>query len=72
MPWPRPCPAPRWRIRQGTPSNHTNNGGLWSAIEEATRDTAAADGKVYVVTGPLYQGSDTAVLQDRVDVPTGI
>jgi endonuclease G len=54
------------------PQNHANNAGLWSAIEEATRNTAVADGEVYVVTGPLYQGADLTVLQDRIYVPTGI
>lgn len=54
------------------PQNHANNAGLWSAIEEATRNTAVTDGEVYVVTGPLYQGADIAVLQDRVYVPTGV
>ena len=54
------------------PQDHNDNAGLWSAIEEATRNTAVTDGEVYVVTGPLYQGADIAVLQGRVYVPTGI
>ena len=54
------------------PQDHANNAGLWAGIEEAARDTAAADGEAYVVTGPLYQGADLAVLLDRVYVPTGL
>jgi endonuclease G len=54
------------------PQDHNDNAGLWSAIEEATRNTAVTDGEVYVVTGPLYQGADLSVLQGRVYVPTGI
>ena len=54
------------------PQDHNDNAGLWAAVEQATRDTAVADGEVYVVTGPLYQGGDLTVLQDRVYVPTGI
>ncbi len=54
------------------PQDHNDNAGLWSAIEEATRNTAATDDEVYVVTGPLYQGADITVLQARVYVPTGI
>lgn len=52
------------------PQNHSNNAGLWAAIEETVRDTAVTDGEVYVVTGPLYRGADVTVLQDRVYVPT--
>ena len=54
------------------PQDHDDNVRLWEAIEEATRNTAAADGEVYVVTGPLYQGADITALQGRVYVPTGI
>ena len=54
------------------PQNHANNAGIWAAIEEATRDTAAADGEVYVVTGPLFESADLQVLNGRVFVPTSI
>lgn len=54
------------------PQDHANNAGIWAAIEEAARDTAVADGEAYVVTGPLYQGSDLQVINGRVFVPTGI
>ena len=54
------------------PQDHNDNAGLWAAIEETVRDTVVTDGEAYVVTGPLYQGSDIVVLQDRVYVPTGV
>ena len=54
------------------PQDHNNNAGLWAGVEEAARDTAEADGEAYVVTGPLYEGADVAVLQDRVYVPAGL
>ncbi len=54
------------------PQDHDDNAHLWAAIEGAVRDQAAVDGEVYVVTGPLFQGEDLEVLNDRVTVPTGI
>ena len=54
------------------PQNHANNAGLWAGIEEAVRDTATVDGEAYVVTGPLYQSANVAVLQEHVYVPTGL
>ena len=42
----------------------------WQFIESAVRDYAAARGLVYVVTGPVFQGSDLQALNGRVLVPT--
>jgi len=42
----------------------------WQLIESAVRNYAAAHGLVYVVTGPVFQGSDLQALNGRVLVPT--
>jgi len=42
----------------------------WQIIESAVRDYAAAHGLVYVVTGPVFQGSGLQALNGRVLVPT--
>lgn len=48
------------------------NRGLWEGIESAVRRLATRDGTVYVVTGPIFQGSSLKALNGRVLVPTGI
>ena len=49
-----------------------NNQILWEGIEEATRMLAQADGEVYVVTGPIFEGSALERLNGRVLVPTSV
>ena len=46
------------------------NRGIWEGIESAVRDLAAAEGEVYVLTGPIFQGSNLQALKGRVLVPT--
>jgi endonuclease G, mitochondrial len=46
------------------------NRGVWEGIESAMRDLAVQDGELFVVTGPLFQGSDLQALKGRVLVPT--
>ena len=46
------------------------NRGVWEGVESAVRGLAARDGEAYVVTGPLFQGSDLQALRGRVLVPT--
>lgn len=46
------------------------NRGLWAGIEGAVRALAAADGEVYVVTGPIFAGEKLQQLNSRVLVPT--
>lgn len=53
------------------PQDSNNNRGLWSGIEGATRYEAKRRGEIYVVTGPIFQGSKTA-LRGRVLIPTGL
>jgi endonuclease G, mitochondrial len=46
------------------------NRGMWEGVESAMRDLAMQDGEIYVVTGPLFQGSNLQALRGRVLVPT--
>jgi endonuclease G len=46
--------------------------GLWSGIESAVRGLARKSGKLYVVSGPVFQGATLKRLHGRVLVPTHI
>ena len=52
------------------PQHPKNNQILWAGIEEATRALAREDKNVYVVTGPIFEGSNLERLNGRVLVPT--
>lgn len=52
------------------PQNPKNNRNLWEGIEGATRELAKAGGELYVVTGPVFYGSQLKRLNGRVLVPT--
>jgi endonuclease G len=54
------------------PQDPENNRGIWSAIESATRYEAKKRGKIYVITGPLFQGQQLQSLKGRVVIPTGL
>jgi len=54
------------------PQDSNNNRGIWSDIEGAVRKEAKRRGKLYVLTGPLFQGSKISSLKGRVMVPTGM
>jgi endonuclease G len=54
------------------PQNPKNNQILWEGIEEATRSLARSDGEVYVVTGPVFEGSSLERMNGRVLVPTAV
>lgn len=54
------------------PQVPASNRGLWEHIEEATRALAAADGMIYVVSGPIFAGANLKSLKGRVLVPTSI
>jgi len=47
-----------------------NNRGPWEGIESAVRMMAKSKGDLYVVTGPIYQGSNIEQIGGSVMVPT--
>lgn len=52
------------------PQNSENNRGIWSAIEGATRNLTNEKGSLYVITGPIFSGSQIKRIGGRVLVPT--
>jgi endonuclease G, mitochondrial len=54
------------------PQHPCNNEVLWEGIESAARGLASAEGEIYVVTGPIYEGTDIPFLNGRVGVPSRI
>lgn len=51
------------------PQNSENNRGIWSAIESATRHLTNQKGELYVITGPIFSGSQIKRIGGRVLVP---
>jgi len=47
-----------------------NNRGPWEGIESAVRMMAKSKGDLYVVTGPIYHGSNIEQIGGSVMVPT--
>jgi endonuclease G len=54
------------------PQHPCNNEVLWEGIESAVRDLAFAQGEIYIVTGPIYEGTDIPFLNGRVGVPSRV
>lgn len=54
------------------PQNPKSNQILWEGIEEATRELARKDKELYVVTGPMFEGSNLERINGRVLVPTSV
>jgi endonuclease G len=54
------------------PQNQENNRGIWAHIEGATRNLAKDRGELYVVTGPIFIGSNLQRIGGRVLIPTKI
>lgn len=52
------------------PQNSSNNRGVWSAIEGATRHLTNQKGELYVITGPIFSGSAIKRIGGRVFVPS--
>ncbi|MEZ5453194.1 MAG: DNA/RNA non-specific endonuclease [Thiothrix sp.] len=53
-----------------TPQNPTNNRGLWSSIENKTRDLAQQRGELFVVSGAVFAGATLNSINNRVLVPS--
>lgn len=54
------------------PQHPKNNQRIWAAIEEAVRDYTEQKGRVYVVSGPIFEGESLKRLNGRVLVPTSV
>lgn len=54
------------------PQNAENNQKLWAAIENATRDFVRQRGPLFVITGPIFEGSALQRLNQRVLIPTHV
>lgn len=54
------------------PQNSENNRGIWAHIEGAVRELAKDRGEIYVVTGPIFMGSNLQRIGGRVLIPTKI
>jgi endonuclease G len=52
------------------PQDHPLNTKMWEGIEVATRDLAKNEGELYVITGPIFLGSNLKRINGRVMVPT--
>lgn len=52
------------------PENHNHNAGIWASIEGATRFIAKKQGEIYVITGPIFEGTKIQRINGRVLVPT--
>lgn len=52
------------------PQDRLNNQNLWAAIEAATRGYTRSRGEVYVITGPMFEGTSLQRLKGRVLIPT--
>ena len=46
-----------------------NNRGIWNALEGRTRKLATAKGQIYIVTGPIFDGTP-AKLKSGAQIPT--
>lgn len=54
------------------PQNPNNNQNLWASIEQKTRELAHRRGGLYVITGPIFEGSTLQRINGRVLVPTHV
>lgn len=62
--------AQSFSLANVVPQAPRNNQGAWASIEKATRKYAMrARGDVYVITGPVFDGSGVSIGQGHVKVP---
>ena len=54
------------------PQNSLNNRGVWSKIEQTTRELAKEKGALFVITGPLFEGNKLERIGTRVLVPSSL
>jgi endonuclease G, mitochondrial len=54
------------------PQEPTINRGVWERIESGVRSMVKSKGELFVVTGPLFQGSELKRIGGRVLVPSAV
>lgn len=54
------------------PQNPDNNRYIWEGVESAVRTYVKRHGELYVITGPVFAGSEIKQLNGRLFVPTHI
>ena len=64
--------AESFSLANMVPQDPGSNRCLWERIESAVRDLALAEGEVWVLTGPIFQGEELERLNHRVLVPTSL
>ena len=64
--------AESFSLANMVPQDLGSNRCLWERIESAVRDLALAEGEVWVLTGPIFQGEELERLNHRVLVPTSL
>lgn len=70
MPTPQAM-AQSFSLANMVPQSIEQNGGPWARIEQDTRRYARrAQGDVYIITGPVYQGEEHSVGPNHVRVPS--
>jgi endonuclease G len=69
--WDAQAMAESFSLANMVPQNPVNNRRLWAHIEEAVRRVASESGEAYVVTGPMFNGSQLKTIgATGVFVPT--
>ncbi|SDB74107.1 DNA/RNA non-specific endonuclease [Belnapia rosea] len=64
--------AESFSLANMVPQDPGSNRCLWERIESAVRDLTLAEGEVWVLTGPIFQGEELERLNRRVLVPTSL
>jgi len=69
--WNEQAMAESFTLANMVPQDRDNNEHLWARIESAVRKLAQKSGEAYVLTGPLFSGSQLRTIgASRVFVPT--
>jgi endonuclease G, mitochondrial len=69
--WNAQAMAESFSLANMVPQNPVNNRKLWARIEQSVRHLALQSGEAYVVTGPMFAGSEIRTIGERgVFVPT--
>lgn len=64
--------ADSFSLANMVPQARKINQNLWEGIESAVRDAVDSGPGLFVITGPIFEGSNLEQLNDRVLVPTSV